>query len=261
MKIVKTLVTLLLLSPLCSLAQEFSPEKGQSLAIGMAAQRNAAFPGAHRTHILPIPLIHWERGVLFIRSSKGMEEAGARWQLTDDFSAGSQIVFELGRDSDDSLLLQQLRMPNIPHGTSVGVHAEYSTHIGPAPVDALLRLRQRNGSQRGALADVRIEVGVYGNKYVGVQTYVQSTWANREAMDSDFGVKADNAAFIGIPAYQADAGLRNYLVGVAGKLDLDTEWMAIGSVEYNTLIGDAADSPVTEQKNSQAITLGVMYKF
>ena len=262
MKIAKILLVLLALFPAFLIAQERGNlSKKGNLSLGIAAQHDAAFPGARKTHVLPIPLINWEQDYLFIRSSKGMEEAGVRWQINDEFAVGSQLVFELGRNSDDSIFLQELKMPDIPYGVSAGVQAQYSTKIGPAPVDALLRLRQRSGSQRGALADVRVEVGVYGNRFIGVQTYVQSTWANRQAMNSDFGIKPVNASFVEILPYEAEAGLRNYLVGVAGKLDLDAEWMAIGSIEYNSLIGDAADSPITEKKTSQAVTLGVMYKF
>ena len=251
----------LVLFPLTILSTlALAQEKKPSTLIGIGLQQDAAFPGAEQTQVLPVPLISWQANNFFMRSGRGMEEAGVHWQLNDNFTLGSQLAFELSRDSKDSKFLQQARMPNIAYGVSAGVHAEYSTHIGPAPVDTLLRLRQRSGAERGALADLRIEVGIYGTDTLGVQTYVQTTWANQQAMNSDFGVKPVNAAFAGISPYQADAGLQNYLIGVAGKIDLSIDWIAVGTVEYKSLTGDASDSPVTEKKNSEAITLGVIYR-
>lgn len=229
--------------------------------LGFALQQDAAYLGSAKQQTLLIPLVNWQTGNFFARSSKGIGEAGAHWQLGHGFSLGPQLALEMGRDSDDSDLLQQLAMPDIDYGASLGVHLEHSTHIGPAPLATLIRLRQRSGSGRGALADLRLELGVFGTDTLGLQTYLQATWANQRALMSDFGIKQANGAQINVSAYTPDAGVRDLIIGIAGKIDLNRKWMVVSAIERRQLRGDAAQSPIAEQKNSSIITLGSLYRF
>lgn len=228
---------------------------------GLAIQHDADYLGAPDSKYLPIPLFSWEQDSFFLRSSKGIEEAGIHWQFDNGFTLGSQLAVELGRDSKDSELLKQLKMPDIPYGASLGVHLEHSTHIGPAPLSTLLRLRQRSGSDRGALADLRMELGIYGTDRIGLQTYVQTTWANQTAMRSDFGIKAVNASYSDIQPYSPTSGIRDTVIGLAGKFDINPDWMLVASLERKQLRKEATDSPITEEKNANIFTVGAMHRF
>jgi outer membrane protein len=233
----------------------------QPRLLGIALQSDAAYLGAAKERTLLIPLVNWQSGRFFARSTKGIGEAGLRWQLENGFALGSQLALELGRDSDDADLLQQLQMPDIGYGASLGAHLEHSATIGPAPLTTLLRLRQRSGSERGALADIRLELGVFGTDTLGLQTYIQATWGNRRALMSDFGIKPANAAVINMASYAPDTGIRDTVVGLAGKIDLNRKWMVVAAVERKQLRGDAASSPITEQKNTSILTLGSLHRF
>lgn len=254
-----------LLALLVALAQPLTAlalaAEEQPHLLGLALQSDAAYLGAEKQETFVIPLINWQTGKLFARSSKGIGEAGIHWQLDNGFSLGSQVALELGRDSRDSALLQQLKMPDIADGASLGVHLEYTTMIGPAPLSTLVRLRQRSGSERGALADIRLELGIFGNDSLGLQAYLQGTWANQRALMSDFGVAPANAAHGAIAAYSPAAGIRDLVVGLAGKIDLNRKWMVVSAIERRQLRGDAASSPLAEQHNSNILTLGTLYRF
>lgn len=228
---------------------------------GIAIQQDAEYLGAPDTTLLAIPLVNWEAGQFFIRSGKGLEEAGAHWQLSHGFAVGSQIAVELGRDSQDSDLLNQLQMPDIPHGLSLGMHLEHSTSIGPAPLYSLLRVRKRSGPDRGALADFRMELGIFGTDTLGLQTYVQATWGDSDAMNSDFGIKPLNASNINSQAYVAAGGLRDTVIGLAGKVDIADDWMLVASVERKRLRDQAAASPIAQKPDSTIITAGVLHRF
>ena len=142
-----------------------------------------------------------------------------------------------------------------------GVHVEHSTHIGPAPLSTLIRLRQRSGSDRGALADLRMELGIYGSGRIGLQTYVQATWANQTAMMSDFGIKALNASYSDIQPYSPTSGIRDTVIGLAGKIDINPDWIVVASLERKQLRDNAAKSPITEEKNANIFTIGTMHRF
>ncbi len=233
----------------------------ESTLLGLAVQRDAAYLGASENKLLPVPLIDWQKDNFFTRSGRGMEEAGINWQLGNGFALGSQLALELGRSTDDSTQLQQLQMPDIAYGVSVGVHAEYLTQIGPAPLKGILRLRQRSGASRGALVDLRFDLGIYDAYTIGLKTYLELTWANKTAMESDFGLKSSNAAYGGLLPYEPDADLRDVVLGIAGKIDISQDWMAIAAIEHKQLKGDAAASPLVEQKNTNVLTLGTICRF
>ncbi|HWV14956.1 MAG TPA: MipA/OmpV family protein [Cellvibrio sp.] len=239
----------------------FAQETDQPHILGLGVQRDAAYLGAAKHHWIALPLINWQTGKFFVRSGKGLEEAGVHWQLDQGISMGAQLALELGRDPEDAELLQHLHLQKIDYGVSLGAHIEHETHIGPAPLATLLRLRQRSGAERGALADMRMELGVFGNQTFGLQTYIQATWADGEAMASDFGIPAENAAYLQIAPYAPAGGLRDSLIGLAGKIDLNRKWMVVASLERRSLRRDAAHSPIAEQKNTNTFTIGALRRF
>lgn len=239
----------------------FAQETDQPHILGLGVQRDAAYLGAAEQRWIALPLINWQTGNFFVRSGKGLEEAGVHWQLDQGISLGAQLALELGRDPEDSTLLQQLNMQKIDYGASLGAHIEHQIHLGPAPLATLVRLRQRSGTERGALADMRMELGVFGTQTLGLQAYIQATWANREAMESDFGIPAENAIHLNMTPYSPAGGLRDSLVGLAGKIDLNRKWMVVASLERRSLRKDAAVSPIAEQKNTNTFTIGALRRF
>jgi outer membrane scaffolding protein for murein synthesis (MipA/OmpV family) len=85
--------------------------------------------------------------------------------------------------------------------------------------------------------------------------------ANADHMQSFFGVTAAQAATSGYPAYTPEAGLRN------GKVNLSLTYLAssrvsvTAGVSANTLLGDAADSPLVRKKTSINGLLAAAYAF
>jgi outer membrane scaffolding protein for murein synthesis (MipA/OmpV family) len=85
--------------------------------------------------------------------------------------------------------------------------------------------------------------------------------ANAEYMQSFFGVTAAQAAASGYSAYAPESGVRN------GKVSLGLTYMAsprvsvTGGISANTLLGDAADSPLVRKKTSAVGLLAAAYAF
>lgn len=50
-------------------------------------------------------------------------------------------------------------------------------------------------------------------------------------------------------------------LSVGGDYSLTENWMAVGSIGYSALMGDAADSPIVERKSAPTGTFGAAYKF
>ena len=178
-----------------------------------------------------------------------MLEGGARWALAPGVDAGVQLAYEEGRKTSESSLLQSLNLPNVDPGVSVGAHVEWDFKIGPAPINVLGRVRQNADSDRGAQADLRLNVGLHASGGLIVAAYAQATWANSKSIESYYAVN------------NADSGLLYTSLGLLGSYDLSRHWTAVAGVQGRRLHGDAALSPIVETKSSYYANAGIAYRF
>ena len=117
--------------------------------------------------------------------------------------------------------------------------------------------------QQGMLAIARVGTKIpWGLPMVSV--YVSSTWGSSEYMQSFFGVDAGQAIRTGLPSYDPGAGIRDVSLSLSGGYKVTDNWSLGGQVEYQHLLGDAADSPLVEQQGSAdqfVVGLGLNYTF
>lgn len=89
-------------------------------------------------------------------------------------------------------------------------------------------------------------------------------WADSDYMHAYFGVSDKQASRSGYGRFDASSGFAD--VGVEARINwsLTEHWMLIGSLGYNRLLGDAADSPIVDgpgSANQILLTTGVAYRF
>src|SRR5438552_12284041 len=89
------------------------------------------------------------------RTVQGVLEGGAHAQLGSGVTLGAQLAYEEGRKASESSLLRERNVADLGAGASYGVHAEWETQLGAAPVLLLARVRSQVRSDRGARADLR----------------------------------------------------------------------------------------------------------
>ena len=198
-----------------------------------------------------MPILDYDNSLLFARSVQGVLEGGAHAALGSGFTIGAQLAYEEGRKASESSLLRERNVADLGAGASYGVHAEWETQLGPAPVLLLARVREQMRSDRGAQADLRATIGVYKNGPFQAGIFGQATWANHKSMRTYYGQ----------PGFDASGGLLFASIGLLGSYDIDPRWAVIGSIEGRSLQGDAARSPLTEKKSSYYAVAGVAYRF
>jgi outer membrane scaffolding protein for murein synthesis (MipA/OmpV family) len=87
------------------------------------------------------------------------------------------------------------------------------------------------------------------------------TWADGNYMESYFGVTDRQSQRSGLPRFDADAGIKRIDFEVSGLYFIDDHWLVRGEVSLGYLVGDAADSPVS-QRNLQPSTMFILgYQF
>jgi outer membrane scaffolding protein for murein synthesis (MipA/OmpV family) len=223
-------LALLLYLPAAALA--FDP----GTFLGAGVRSRPEYDGASEQELQPIPLVRYYGRTLFARTTQGILEGGARAELTKGLAAGVQLAFEEGNDRTD-----------LDPGGSYGVHMEWDTHIGPAPVNLLGRARFHFDSDNGSQTDLRATVGVYGSERLLVALFGQATWASDDWVRSYYGA--------------GGGGLLFTALGVEGGYELGRHWLLLASAHARRLQEDAASSPITEERTNYFASIGLAYRF
>ena len=256
----KTLLALFAaLLPGAALAQ-IAPD--DYILLGAAVRTRPAYDGSKSQVTDLIPVVRYYGQPLFARTTQGILEGGLHWNLGSGVAAGFQLAYEEGRDSSESAFLRDHNFTDdIDPSGSLGAHLEWDTKLGPAPVTLLARYRQNVDSDRGALADLRFNVGVYGENSTIVALFAQATWASSKANGAFYGVTPSQSAASGLPVYQPGSGLQHVGLGVLASHDLSRHWTLVGTVHQRWLQGDAAQSPLAERSRNNYANAGIAYRF
>jgi MipA family protein len=248
----------LALAPVAAAAQMKTPDYNW---IGAGVRTRPAYDGSAAHETEPVPSVRYFGAPWFARTTQGMLEGGARVEIVRDLHIGAQIAYEAGRKSSEAVFLASRNVPDIDPGASAGVHAEWDYRLGPAPTTLLARARQFVDTDRGAQADLRYTVGVFGMGGVSAALFFQGTWANAKSNQSFYGVTPEVSASTGLPVYTPGGGLLYTTGGMLYGIELGKTWMIVGNLEARRLQGAAARSPLVEQPSSRYASASLAYRF
>jgi MipA family protein len=253
------IAAILLLAPLSAPAQLIDENY---VLLGAAVRTRPAYDGSSSQTTDLVPVIRYYGQPWFARTTQGILEGGLHWQLGSGVAAGFQLSYDEGRKSSESSFLREHNFnDDVDAGASLGAHLEWDTKVGPAPVGLLARYRQSLDSDRGALADLRLNVGVYGSGGATLVLFTEATWGSSKANATFYGVTPQQSAVTGLAAYQPGSGLKNIALGAIGGYDLSRHWTLVGSIQQRWLQGDVANSPLAEKKGSTYANAGIAYRF
>jgi outer membrane scaffolding protein for murein synthesis (MipA/OmpV family) len=252
------------LAPLSAAAQ--SSDAAQNAAIeypmvGPGVRTRPSYDGSKGRHTEIVPVVRYYGHPLYIRSTRGILEGGARLELAPSLILGAQAAYETGRHPGESDFLRSHNVPGVNPGTSLGMHLETDQKIGPVPVNVIARVRKNMDSERGLQADLRATAGVFAKGPVAAGVFAQATWANGKSTNSIYGVTPAQAPSFGLPAFQAGSGLMFTSIGLIYSIELAQHWVIVGNFEARQLHGDASNSPLAERRESYYAVVGVAYKF
>jgi outer membrane scaffolding protein for murein synthesis (MipA/OmpV family) len=202
--------------------------------IGAAVRTRPEFDGSSERTLDVHPVLRYYGERWFARTTQGVLEGGARWDLRRDFQVGAQLGYEQGpRDGDP--------------GASIGLHAEGDRLFGRVPLNGLVRVRQHLDTERGAELDLRANVGVFGDYGILAAVFAQSTFASEKHFEAYYGVK--------------ESGLLMTVLGIQGAYSIAQRWSLTGSLEHRHLGDNAARSPFVQQRHGVYFSTGLSYRF
>jgi outer membrane scaffolding protein for murein synthesis (MipA/OmpV family) len=249
---------LLLLLPSAARAQDPAAEPTW---LGAGGRTRPVYAGSASQYQEAVPVVRYYGPVLFVRDTRGPLEGGVHLEILPGLEAGLQLAYEEGRNTNESSFLSRHHLPNIGAGGSYGGQLEWNVHLGPAPINLILRARQHLKAEEGAQADLRLSVGVLKAGPFSAAVVGQEIWANARSNQSMYGITAQEAAISGLPVYSPGGGLVSNLVGLLWSLDLANHWLLVGNIEGFRLHEQAAQSPLAERLWNVEAVVGAAYRF
>lgn len=212
--------------------------------IGLVALAGHAYQGSKKSRAMLVPSLdyQWSNG-WFAGTSNGL---GLNFSKQAQFSYGLRLTADFGRDEDRSPALRG--MGDIEFRPEIGGFFNYSPSQSLALTSSL---RYGSGQDRkGLLIDLGVahQIPLDASWRLGVGAAL--TLANREALQSYFGVSAAQAASSGYAPYSLGAGLRDVRANASLTHILSPRSSVTAGLSVSALQGDAKNSPLTHQKTS-----------
>lgn len=116
------------------------------------------------------------------------------------------------------------------------------------------------GRQGGAVGS--FDIGYHKRLSATVQwsAGVGISMANRQNMQTYFGITPEQAATSGLPVYLPGSGLRNAYAGTGFITALTPRWILFGNLGVSRILGNAASSPLTLERGSVSAGVGLAYR-
>ena len=86
-------------------------------------------------------------------------------------------------------------------------------------------------------------------------------WGSEDYADTYFGVSPAEAALSGFGPYAPDAGLVSAGLELGASYRFAPDWSLDGTIRWDRLVGDAADSPIVEDEDGVKVSLVLMRRF
>jgi outer membrane protein len=227
--------------------------------VGIGGEYRPDFQGSKNWMLIPIPIFSVRRAGS-MGGFRGPRD-GASIALIDfgDLRVGPAAKFVAARNSKDHSELSGLG--DVKAAFELGGFVEYYA------VDWLrLRgeLRQGMGGHQGAVADVSADFIVPLIDRLTISAGPRFTWKSTKAVAPYFGVDAVQSLASGLPVFEAKGGAHSVGFGSQVTYRINPQWEVHAYVEYDKLLGAAADSPLVTRRgssNQTTVGLGASYSF
>ncbi|MDB5620007.1 MAG: MltA-interacting MipA [Tardiphaga sp.] len=237
-----------------------SPVGGWTVTVGLGGEVEPSFAGANSVRFSPVPIFSLRRAGTPVRF-RSMRD-GASFAIFDPgngFRAGPVGKYKHSRKSSDHAELTGLR--DVDFAVELGGFAEYFA------IDWLrlrAEVRRGFGGHEGVIADFSADVIVPLAERLTFAAGPRYTVTNAGYASTYFGVSAAESLASGLPVFDAGGGSHTVGAGAQLRYQLNPQWEVRSYVEFDRLLGAAADSPLVRLRGTPNQTtggIGVAYSF
>ncbi len=232
--------------------EDAEPDKRKwSLTIGVSGGVSPDYEGSndYESGFGPNFIVTWRDTIFYRGNSLGVNIIRQK-----NLKAGLIAARAAKRKEDDNDKLEGLG--DIDGGIEVGGFVTYKNK--PWRFKAEARQEVDSGHE-GALLELSVGTDLPLAKPL-VFVELGTTLVDDDYMESFFGVDSQQSADSGLKKYNADAGIKDVNLSISAGYPLSDRWRIAAMVEYKRLLGDAADSPIVDDKNQFIAGLGLTYR-
>jgi MipA family protein len=160
--------------------------------------------------------------------------------LVRGFGPRGSVRYIPRRDSSDNSDLRGL--DDVDATLEIGLGLGYDTEFARAFGDA----RYGFGGSDSWAGEFGADALLYPADNVIVNFGPRANWGTENFMDTYFGVSASEADDSGLDEYDPSGGFYSVGVELGARYQFSPAWGLEGRATYGYLVGDAADSPITE---------------
>lgn len=167
------------------------------------------------------------------------------------FSITPSLRYMGERDSGDYDRLTAL--DNIDAAGEVGLRLNYVT----GPFSSYGTIRKGFGGHEGVAGEIGTRYRYQPNDKLTLWTGAELQLGDDKFTGTYFGITDSEALTSNFAAYDPEGGAYAANLSVEARYMLTPKTSVMGKVTYGRLLGDAADSPIVEDKNQPSISIGV----
>ncbi|MDQ0455738.1 MipA/OmpV family protein [Rhizobium paknamense] len=224
------------------------------VTLGANLNYGASYPGAAHNNLSAMPSFDWRR--MGEPEEYSPADDNFDFSLFDwrGFSIGPVVSLRDSRSARDSESLKGLK--EIKNGFDAGIFANY--WFIPNVWRARVEVRQAISNGTGLEVDLGTDYfTTAGDKWV-FSLGPRLSFADGTYMRSYFGVSQSESAASGqLAAFTPDAGLQSVGVAASASYKISSDWTVQFYGRLDRLVGDAADSPITQAGSANQMSFGI----
>ncbi|GMG83233.1 MipA/OmpV family protein [Paralimibaculum aggregatum] len=234
-------------------------------SVGLGAGFNTEYEGADEYHpipVVPISLRYQGFGLQTAGQGVQIDVSGIRFI---DFGPLVQYRSNRGSDVDDPVVAL---LPEVDAAVEIGGFVEINLPFFLPGTDAFTFIGRFTYDIADSHGGVLIQPGLRYSVPIGEDIRINligtTTFASEDYNETYFGVTPAASMASGLPVYDAGAGFKDISATLAGSYYFSEHWGVTAVMRYTMLVGDAADSPITELRGSRNQFLGglaLSYRF
>jgi outer membrane protein len=228
-----------------------SQERPVLMTVGLWTLGTRPFPGSDETQLTFKPIVSMrrldEREWLNLPNDHG----GPALLKTERFRFGPSINIVSARKEGDFDSLKGLG--DVDTAYEVGAFAEFWPG---SLIRTRIEMRRGFGGHEGLVVNLSADAVWHANENLRFTIGPRLSLANKDYMQTYYGVTDLQSASSGLARFDAGAGLHSAALATSVTYKWTDAWSTIGYAELGRLVGDAAKSPIAERGSETTFTIG-----
>ncbi len=226
------------------------------VVLGTATEAEPTYEGArpYRFRVGPVINVQY-KDLAFASLGEGL---GVNLLRADHYRVGVAVGYDLGRH----ISVDYPHLHGLEDIASAPVVRVFGSYVISKEFPLVLRadVRRIVGGADGMVGDVEAFLPLPGSsKRLIMFAGPSYTFANRQHMQTSFGVNASQALASGYPVFLAHGGSNSAGIGFSATGFITDHWLVNVDTAVNYLLGSTRDSPITQSTTQGVLAISAEY--